>query len=66
MRAVLESERANQGRDQSRWEQSRATLEREIARLAKWQHVADADVKAAELLETAQKARLFDSELWGE
>jgi hypothetical protein len=42
--------------DRAEWERKREAFESEIARLAKWQGVADADAKAAELLSAAQEA----------
>jgi hypothetical protein len=47
-------ERATYAADRAKWEESRQAFEAEIARLAKWQSVADADAKAAELLRAAE------------
>lgn len=52
--AELRRERDSYAAERTQWTERTQTLDREIGRLAKWQSVADAEAKAAELLESAQ------------
>jgi hypothetical protein len=51
----LATERSARATEHSEWSNSRRAFESEIARLSKWQGVADADAKATELLQHAQE-----------
>lgn len=51
----LATERSARAAEHSEWSHSRRAFESEIARLSKWQGVADADAKATELLQHAQE-----------
>jgi hypothetical protein len=51
----LATERGARAAEHSEWSQSRRAFESEIARLSKWQGVADADAKATELLQHAEE-----------
>lgn len=51
--SALATERSARATEHSEWSQSRRDFESEMARLSKWQTVADADAKAAELLQHA-------------
>lgn len=50
----LRRERDLHGADRNNWAERTQAFERDITRLSKWQSVADADAKAAELLQEAQ------------
>ncbi len=51
----LANERSARATERTEWSHSRQAFESEIARLSRWQGVADADAKATELLQHAQE-----------
>jgi hypothetical protein len=56
----LQHQRTRYEHDQKQWSDRATALERENQRLSKWQSVADADTKAAEMIQSAQ-ARLDEA-----
>ncbi len=52
--AELQRERSSHSNERNQWTERATDLEQRIAALAKWQPVADAEVKAEELLQSAQ------------
>jgi hypothetical protein len=54
LQADLATERSARSAEQIEWSRSRRAFESEIARLSKWQAVADADARATELLQHAE------------
>lgn len=56
LQKALQDVRANYILDSERWNQFANGARAEIARLAKWKNVADAEAKAAEILTEARKA----------
>jgi hypothetical protein len=55
LESELSRETDSHSADRRQWAERSAAFEREIARLSKWQSVADAEAKAEELLQSAQE-----------